>query len=141
MNVSRLMLGLALLGLASACEEPAAGPINPSFTQAVVHESFSGQLPLLSSRFYSFTMPRSGRVALTLLSLTAGGAPSSEQIGLGIGVPRGFDCIVSNTAVSGPGATPQLQLELDPGVFCAAVFDNSTLTQPVDFSLNITRPQ
>ncbi len=135
------MLGLALLGLASACEEPAPGPINPTFTQGVVHESFSGHLPLLSSRFYSFTMPQTGRVALTLLSLTAGGDPSSDQIGIGVGVPRGFDCIVSNTAVTGVGVTPQLQLELDPGVYCAAVFDNSTLSQPVDFSLNITRPR
>lgn len=141
MNVSRLLLGLALLGLASACGENSTGPINPTFTQGVVHESFAGHLPLLSSRFYSFTMPQTGRVALTLLSLTTNGAPSSELIGLGIGVPRGFDCVVSNTAVTGVGVTPQLQLELDPGVFCAAVFDNATLTQPVDFSLNITRPR
>jgi hypothetical protein len=141
MNVRRVVLGLALVGLASACDETVATPANPSFTQAVVHESFSGHLPLLSSSFYSFTVPQTGRVALTLLSLTVAGAPVSEQIGIGVGVPRGLDCIVTQTAITGPGATPQLQTELDPNVYCAVVFDNQTLTQPVDFSLNITRPR
>ena len=135
-------LGWALIALmATACDSPPTSPIDPSFTAGVVHESFSGSLAVLGFRFYSFNVPTRGNVDVTLLSLTEGGAASSAAVLLTVGVPRGTDCIGTNSIGASAGATPQLGVALDPGIYCVRIADNGTLTAPVNFSITITRPQ
>jgi hypothetical protein len=131
--------GLALC-TGTACETTNP-PINPTFSSSVTVESFSGSLPLLGFKFYSFTTPRAGTVELTLLSLREGTEPSTATIGIGLGVPRGMDCALSSTVQTGTGAVPQLSVATEAGgVLCVRVFDSGTLTAPVTFSVNITRP-
>lgn len=139
-RVWALLLGGLVMSTGAACET-SNPPINPTFTSAVTVESFSGSLPLLGFRFYSFTMPRAGSVSVTLLSLREGTEPSTATIGIGLGVPRGTDCALSNTVNTGVGTSPQLTVATEAGgVLCVRVYDTGTLTAPVDFSLNITRP-
>jgi hypothetical protein len=135
-----LLLGGLAICVGAACETTNP-PINPTFPTGVTIESFSGSLPLLGFKFYSFTAPRAGSIAVTLLSLREGTQTSSATIGIGLGVPRGTDCIMSSTVSTGPGAAPQLTVEIEgSGVLCVRVFDTGTLTVPVDFSLNVNRP-
>jgi hypothetical protein len=141
MNVRGLVLGLALVCATAACDEVTETPIDPSVTAPVVHESFSGSVSLLGSAFYSFTQVRTGRVKVTLLTLVENGAASTTTVGVGVGVPRGTDCIVQNAVNTATGGAPQLTIDLDPSIYCVRVFDTGTLTAPATFSVNITRPQ
>ena len=139
-RVLLLLLGGIVTGAGAACETTNP-PINPVFSGAVTTESFSGSLPLLGFKFYSFTVPRAGTISLTLLSLREGTTASTATIGIGLGVPRGTDCTLSSTVNTGTGAVPQLTVDIEgSGVLCVRVYDTGTLTAPVDFSVNITRP-
>jgi hypothetical protein len=134
-----LLLGLVIC-TGAACETTNP-PINPTFGSAVTTESFSGSLPLLGFKFYSFTTPRAGSISVTLLSLREGTEPSTATVGVGLGVPRGLDCALSSTVNTGTGAVPQLTVATEAGgVLCVRVYDTGTLTAPVTFSVNITRP-
>lgn len=134
--------GLALLALLGAgCTEESPGIIDPTFTQGVVHESFSGSLPLLGFRFYSFTVPQRGAIEATLLSLTENGVAVSTTALLTIGAPRGTDCVGTSSIGASPGASPQLTVSVDPGVYCVRIADNGSFTAPLDFAITITRPR
>jgi hypothetical protein len=141
MRVKRAGLGLALLAAGAACSPPSPPPINPTFTQGVVHESFSGTLPPLGFRFYSFTLTQTGNVDITLLRLRENGQDTDTAVTVAIGLPRGTDCAAANAASARAGATPQLALELDPAIYCVRVSDAGTLSGPAEFWINITRPQ
>lgn len=104
-------------------------------------EVFGGSLPQGGSRFYSFTVSRTGPASIMLLSLTENDAPSAATVLLGIGVPRGTDCIATTTAVLGTGVVPQLSITADPAIYCARIADAGNLTGPAQFSINIVRPR
>ena len=140
MRVRALFLAVCSALLMAACADDSPVPTDPSRTVAVTHESFSGTLPLLGARFYSFTVPHVGNADVTLLSLRESGSASSATVAIGIGVPRATDCTISNTVNTAVSPSPVLAVNLDPGVYCVRIFDTGTLTAPVDFSINITRP-
>ena len=117
------------------------GPSGNPTTTAVVVETFAGVLPVNGIRFYSFTVPQDGLVALTLLSLTEDGEPSSATVNIGIGVPQGTGCSLLDSRTTGPDVKPQFRDFFQAAVYCARVADVGTLTSEATFALNIAYPK
>ena len=135
-----VVIGAALAGPACA-DATVSGPtaVGNNVTQTV--ETFSGTLPVGGFRFYSFTVPRTGQVSVTLLSLKENGVDSTVFVILGLGGPRGTDCLNIDAQQVRPGVSPQVSLQPEPGIYCARIADAGNLTGPADFSINIVRPR
>lgn len=140
MRLLPLLLVILLSGACDKTETPVA-PSDPSFTQPIAVESFTGTLAVGGSSFYSFTVSQSGHVSLLLHQLTEGGVASTAQVTLGLGVPRATDCTVVNVAGVVAGATPQIIDSVTPAVYCARISDPGNLTGPAAFAVNIIRPR
>jgi hypothetical protein len=135
------VVAFVLAGAACGNRIVPLGPSGNPRTVAVTVETFAGALPVNGSRFYSFTVPQDGLVALTLLSLTENGEPSSATVNIGVGVPQGTGCSLLNSRTTGPGATPQFSDFFQAAVYCARVADVGGLTSDVTFALNIVYPK
>jgi len=140
------MLAVVLTGLAlggSSCsDEQLVAPTPGVANQQVAVESFTGTLAKLGSRFYSFNVTQSGPISIVLLSLVEGGTASTATVSIGLGVPRGTDCLATNTVTIGVGVAPQLSVSVDPLIYCARIADVGNLTAlSADFAINITRPK
>jgi hypothetical protein len=135
-----VVIGVALAGPACA-EATVSGPtaIGNNVTLAV--ETFTGTLPVGGSRFYSFTVPQTGMTSVTLLSLKENGADSSAIVLLGLGAPRGTECLLIDGTQVNTGVTAQVTLSPEPGIYCARISDAGNLAAPADFSINIVRPK
>jgi hypothetical protein len=137
--VCLLAAGAVLAG--AGCDQPGT-TTQPTPTPTVVVQPFTGTLVKGGSAFFSFTVPQTGTVSLTLLSLTIAGAPTDATISMGVGAPGGTTCRTNSTTNVTPGATPQVTAtNLAPGIYCALVTDPGNLTADANFSINITRPQ
>ena len=141
----RRVLGIVVLGIAMAgpacAEATVSGPTAIGNNVTLTTETFSGTLPVGGSRFYSFTVPQTGLTSVTLVSLKQNGEDSSVIVLIGLGAPRGTECLLLDGLQVTTGVSPQVSLTPDPGVYCARISDAGNLTGPVDFSINIVRPR
>lgn len=121
----------------TAPSEPESGITPLEFTTL----TYAGTIQVRGSGFYSFVVSQAGPVGLTLAAVqTPGGAALSTPMGIGIGIPSGVGCarFVSQTTV--PGLAAQLTSTLNPGTYCASVFDAGNLTAAVNFAMLIRHP-
>lgn len=141
----RVLLGIVVVGMAlsgTACAEATvAGPTAIGNNVTLTVETFSGSLPVGGSRFYSFTVPQSGLTTVTLVSLKQDGANSNTIVLVGLGAPRGTECLLIDGRQVTADVVAQISLTPEPGVYCARISDAGNLTGPVDFSINIVRPR
>ena len=136
--MNRPVLFLLITALASAACGNDSSTTAPSASTGST-ESFSGSLGVQGSSFYSFTISTAETVTLSLVSLEASStAPSSTSlVRLGLGVPLGTDCSVSNSVDTAPGLTAQLTQAVNPDVYCAKISDIGNLTGPLNFTIRI----
>jgi hypothetical protein len=112
---------------------------SPSTTPPVT-ETFASFLAIGGASAHSLSITQGGTVSLTLTSVT----PSST-IGVGIGVPNGSTslCSLSASLSVAAGPAPQITVPIDPGDYCAEVYDpgGGALSGPgAGFSLTIQHP-
>ncbi len=136
----RLILALGLAVAVTGCGEdatPTSASAPPSANSA--ERLFSGVLTAGDAQFYSFTLPQASGVFVTLASVTGTDSrdATSTALGVGLGVPRGTECVMSTRLVTAPALTPQIGAFTDPGVRCVAVFDPGRLPAPVRFAVRI----
>lgn len=104
-------------------------------------ETFAGTLQTKGNAFYSFVVTQAGPAGLTLAAVqTPGGAALATPLGIGVGIPSGTGCARSSSQTAPPGLAAQLTLTLNPGTYCAAVFDTGNLTSAVNFAMRIRHP-
>lgn len=104
-------------------------------------ETFAGTLQPNGTSFYSFQVTQAGPVGLTLAAVqTPGGGALATPVGIGVGIPSGTGCARSASQTTPPGLAAQLTATLNPGTYCAAVFDSGTLTGAVNFAMRIRHP-
>lgn len=142
----RFRVGAALVALsltASACSSTTA----PSEADSTITPlefttlTFAGTLEAGGNGFYSFLVSQAGPVGLTLAAVqTPGGAALSTPLGIGVGIPSGTGCTRSISQSTVPGLAAQMTVTLNPGTYCAAVFDTGTLTAAVNFAMRIRHP-
>ncbi len=101
---------------------------------------FEGQLTVGGSAFYSFTVGVAGNTNVMLASVTTTTAPGTSLpvvLGLALGTPTGTDCTITNALPTAAGLTSQLVNSLQPGTYCARVYDIGNLKTPVNFAIRI----
>jgi hypothetical protein len=64
----------------------------------------------------------------------------SSELGLGIGVPSGTGCALTQSITTTPALTAQLQHSSTPGVRCVSIFDIGNLTTQVNFAIRFVHP-
>jgi hypothetical protein len=111
-------------------------PIEPTTTQ-----TFTGILAVHGARFYSFDVGEYGTVTLTLQNVGGvTGVPETVWVGVGIGVPDATDCSTTTSLNVQAGAGPHLTSTLEPGTYCARVYDVGNLAAPTPFAVLIAHP-
>ncbi len=140
MRVRVLTTLLAVMAAAGCGELGPTTPQGPGGAQIMV-ETFSGTLPLRGSVFYSFSVETAGQTSLTLVDARENGVITEALITIGLGQPRGTQCLATNVLSVKSGGTPQVSGPTNKGVYCAVVFDPGNLTTEATFRLNIARPK
>lgn len=141
--MTRLILALGLAVICVGCGDNAATtPTAPTIPEVSVDSAarlFSGTLVRGDTQYYSFTLPQESGVFVTLASVTSTDQrdATAVSVGIGLGVPRGMECVLSSRLVTPAALSPQLQVITPPGVRCVAVFDPGTLTAPVRYAVRI----
>lgn len=149
---SRLALAATAFILAAACSEPQFSlPTSSSNTDSTSTtttattstdpQNFSGTLAVRGQRFYSFTVPSTRTVRITLEQLQDGsGTASTATLVLGLGVPSGTGCAMLREVAAGASDAPHLEESLTTGIYCAQLTDPGTLNDAVTFSVRIEFP-
>lgn len=132
-----LFLAAALAG----CGSDTATPTSATTTTAANSASrlFAGTLTAGDTQFYSFTLTQDAGVLVTLASVTGVDTrdATTTNLGVGLGVPRGTECVMSTRLVAGAALSPQIREYSKAGVHCVGVFDPGRLAAPVKFAVRI----
>lgn len=121
-----------------ACGSNTESPTTPS-TPSVTRDVFEGTLSASGSSFYSFTVVEAGAVHVTLVSLASDAPPStiSVPMGLGVGIPNGTGCDLTQSVTAAPALVSQLTVPMAAGTYCATLFDVGHVTTTVRFAVRI----
>jgi hypothetical protein len=85
---------------------------------------------------HTFTVTERGAISVTLTSVDP-----AVAVGVGVGIAGGApSCALTKSAVLAPGATLQIAETVDPGNYCAEIYDPGTVTNEVTFSMAIEHP-
>ena len=132
----RLCLAFALALPLTGCG--GTTPLTPESAPANFSEQFSGTLSPGASAFWSFTVTAEGPLRTTLEGVNTGPlTPVQAPLRLGIGVPAGEGCAVTDSITVTSGLSTQLLRRLTPGIYCLEVRDPHTLSAPVSFVIRI----
>ena len=134
--------GVITLLLLTGCDSPTAPEEVSSDGGTVASVTrFDGVLDPGGASFYSFTTQQTGSVRATLQSLTAPGRPEvvSVPLSVGVGVPRGEGCAVSESVETPSGLVTQfVSSTLAPGTYCLSVRDPGRLPFTVTFVVSFS---
>lgn len=139
----RVIVGLLAMVTIGGCSElgPTASQ-GPGSAAPLSVEEFRGVLPVKGLLFYSFSVESTGeKTYLTLVDAKEKGVTTEALITIGLGTPRGTQCVATNVLSVKSGGTPQVSGTTNRGVHCALVYDPGNLTSEATFLLNITRPK
>jgi len=132
----RMPFVLLLPLLIAACGDNPTAP-DDTETATVSPSVFEGTLDLNRSNFYSFTVSQSGSITAYLASLTLVGHREAlvVPVRLGVGVPKGEGCGVTQSVDTSPALVTQLTLTLGAGIYCINISDIGALPGAAVFSI------
>ena len=105
-----------------------------------ISEAWQSVLPVGGFKIYSFGIPSTGTVNITLTSVGGQFVPPTVQVGIGIGTPEGQDCTTTQTITAAASTTAQISTTEQAGVYCARIYDIGNLFAPATFSVQIDHP-
>lgn len=126
--------------LTVACGSSPTAPSTSTEPQDTISTHvFAGTLDARGAEFYSFTVVATGGVKIMLASVTSPPARDAltTTLGLGIGQPAGTGCAMTDSIETRAALTAQIVTTLEPGIYCANVYDPATLVIPVNFIVRI----
>jgi hypothetical protein len=134
----RVLVMLVAVGLVACGNKPT--PVAPTPPTAS-SEFFEGTLSVQGTQFYSFTVTTESAVNLTLGSLTTSllGPALPTAMRIGLGVPSGTTCAVTQSQVVTPALAAQLTTTLEPSIYCVSLTDIGGLTADTDFVVRVTQ--
>lgn len=86
----------------------------------------------------TFVASTEGTVNITLNSL--GGLDAEAGLGIGVVGTDNTQCTLARVVRTRPGASPQISVPVDAGIYCAAVLDVGNFTTSQPFSITISNP-
>jgi hypothetical protein len=136
-----LMLALGATLAVCGCSKNQS-PTSPSTTTAATPTTilFAGTLQPKSTRFYSYTLTTAGSVSAMLASLERNGAPVSNALEIGLGIPAGTGCAVSAALNSSSQLIPQLRQDFGIGTYCVRISDIDGLPASMSFTIRVIHP-
>jgi hypothetical protein len=133
-DLAWVVLAVSLADLTGGCGSSAPTPTAPSSST----EYFVGTLAVGGSASYAFSVVNDGSVQVTLTGLTTSRfSPQNTTISVGVGIPAGEGCGVSQSVMASPGLANQLLTRFPSGTYCVQVSDPGTLSGPVSFVVRI----
>ena len=89
-------------------------------------ETLTGSMGQNGTAIRTFTASTSGTVSVTFASTIP---TSAVVLGLGVGIlgASAADCSFAQTVNTSAGGAPQLNVSVDPGTYCAGVYDIGNL--------------
>ena len=111
--------------LMAACGDSPTAPDDTATTTTTVSPTvFEGTLGE-GARFYSFSVSQSGSLTAHLASLTLVGHREvlAVPVRLGVGVPKGEGCAVTEFVDAPPALVTQLTTTLAAGIYCMNISD------------------
>jgi hypothetical protein len=136
-------VGILVLALAVACggcsNSPTSATTTPTTSTTPITEVFTGTLTSGTPAFYSFTVVQKSNVFLMLASETQSstGPTLSIPLNLGLGVPAGVGCGLTQSVTVAPSLTAHIAVTLDPSIYCVNLQDVGNLPAPVNFAVRI----
>lgn len=119
-------------------------PTTPTTTEPLRNtETFGATLNVGQSQFYSFTTISPGTTEVTLVSIRPSGNVADTLgtvVGLGLGMPQGTDCALSNATTTGPGLKSQLNAATNISTYCVKIADVGNLTRAIDYTIRVVHP-
>jgi hypothetical protein len=133
------ILVLALGIVSAGCSNSPSSPTPTPISSTPVTEVFTGTLVPGIPAFYSFTVNQKSNVFLMLASETQSstGPTLSIPLNLGLGVPAGVGCGLTQSVTVSPSLTAQIGVTLDPSIYCVNIQDVGTLPAPINFAIRI----
>ena len=106
-------------------------------TTTVSPTVFEGTLDVKGERFYSFERLAVGFATAHLASLTLVGHREAlaVPVRLGVGVPKGEGCAVTEFVEASPALVTQLTTTLAAGIYCMNISDIGALPDAAVFSI------
>ena len=138
-----IMATLSAIIVGAGCDE-AEPPTSPdSVSPPLLIETFTGSIPVGGTASYSFNVPVSGPVSLTLLQYRSveTGSDTDKVASMGIGVPAGTTCIVASAVTTKAGTSPQFKQSVTPSIYCVRITDPGQLEGAASFMINIAHPK
>jgi hypothetical protein len=132
-------LCLVLLMFAiSACSDTPTSPSDTTTALPPYTVIFESTLAPGGTASRTFTATGEGIVTLTLTSST----PDGISMGIGVGIPTSSKsgCSLSRTALAQAASDAHLQVPVEAGGYCVAVYDVGGISQPARFSLTLVHP-
>lgn len=134
----RLVLAVAVLGIAAGCGDDATTPTAPT-TPTAVTETFSGTVGRNSAALHSFSTGSSGTVTATLSAL---GPDSTALVGMSLGTWNGSACAVVIDKVDATQSTIMTGGVSANGFLCVRIYDvgNITAAEPFSYEIVVVHP-
>ena len=145
-SLARVALLLVPFWTLAACSD-SQSTTAPSTEPTITTDAFASLLPVGGVNIQLFSVTTAGTYTAKLVSA---GPPAAVVVGFGVGIPtlvpttgatfgyRGCFLSTSLSTVAGPAAT--ISGPIDPGVYCASIYDDGHLPGPVSFSITIEHP-
>lgn len=143
MNARLTSVLVTSLLIASGCGDNPTSPDTSSATSVISNIVYEGTLAPNGSGIYSFTASATGNVEANLASLALVGHRDalSVPVRIGVGIPKGEGCALSQSIDTAAALVPQLTVPLTTtGIYCIGIVDIGALPGVAVFSIRFTHP-
>lgn len=142
MTAVRLLVFTLSIALCAACGSSPTSPTSTTSSSSPTTENFELLIPPQSDRFYSFSVSQAGDVKVGLMSVTLVPSPAawSTVLRVGVGVPAGEGCAVTDAVDVAPALMPQLTVSASTGIHCIDVADPGTLPSAALVAVRYSHP-
>lgn len=123
------MLLLLCALFAGSCDDAPTSPDDTATTPTTSTMVFEGTLERDQSRFYAFTASQAGSVTVNLASLNLVGHREAltVPVRIGVGIPKGEGCGVTESIETTPALVSQFSTTLEEGIHCVNIADTGQL--------------
>jgi hypothetical protein len=138
-----LVAVLAFGAVTAGCgDDTPTAPSTPT-TPTLITRTFEGTIEPGQARFFSFNTTQSGTLSATFSSLSLIGRVAALPLAMqiGVGVPAGEGCAVTQSADIAPALTTQFTMTVTAATtYCVNIADPGTLPAAAAFSIRFSHP-
>lgn len=137
--IRRLLVTLLAASAVTACGS-SINTLTPSDVAGLSDTTllYADTLAAGGSSFFSFAVTRQQLVNIHLASTMVGPSAVPTSLRMGLGVPNGFDCTLSDPAiVVAPALTAQIAKSLAAGTYCVRVSDPGAVPDTFGFAVRV----